>query len=288
MKRLSTCVATLVAIAIGFSTTSDLLGETIKCAGCKTEYYVIKNVADQFQESTGERLTPGKTGNKKAIGLLADGKIDFAFCCQPHHKLVTKFGIDPKKAENWTTTSIAKDPIVVVVNKQAGKDNLTIEEITKIFTGEVTNWKDIGGTDLAIQTAYLDETVESGMVPLFKEITVGKTTPLLDSAKKLGSPSQCCYFTEKEPGAITFVGFKSYQQFAEDGDKSCSAVKINGNEPSVDTVLDGQYPLVATYYLIYDKTEKSKVQPVLDFLSSAEGMEAVSTEAVAIEQEEIQ
>jgi|GEM_PF-1097838 len=284
MKRFVTC---LIAAAILFSASQSFAAGPIKCAGCKTEYYVMKNVADKFQESTGGKMAPGKTGNKKAIALLADGKIDFAFCCQPHKKLANKFGVDSTTSENWTTTSIAKDPIVVIVNDEAGKDGLTIDEITKIFTGEVTNWKELGGADMAIKTAFLDSTVESGIVPLFKETTVGKDTPLLDSAKPLGSPSQLCHFANREPGAITFVGFGSYQEFAGDEEKSCEAVKVNDVQPSVATVVDGTYPLVATYYLIYDKNETSKIQPVLDFLASDEGMEAVSMEAVAIEQEEV-
>jgi len=153
---------------------------------------------------------PGKTGNKKAIMLLADGKLAFAYTCKPHAKLAKKFQLDPATTGNWVTTEIARDPVVVVVNPSCGVTNLSVDQLKAVFSGQVANWKEVGGADLPVVTAYLDDTVESGIVTVFKEVTVGAKSSLAADAKRFPSPSQLGHLVASEAGAVTFMGLNTY------------------------------------------------------------------------------
>ena len=92
----------------------------INSAGCKTEYHLMKDLCLAYEEKTGIEIRTGKTGNKKAIELMLDGKVDFAFTCKPIEKLSQNLKLDKQKTKTWKSIAIAKDPLVIVSNMKNG------------------------------------------------------------------------------------------------------------------------------------------------------------------------
>ncbi len=272
----------LLVIICLFMSQLAYAGDSVVCAGCKTEYYLIVKLTDVLNAQQADySYKPAKTGNKKAVELMVDGKIDFAFTCKDHWKLVKKFGLDKVKTSGWCTVSVAHDPIVVVTNPDCGLSNLTKQQLCDIFSGSVSNWKAVGGADKEIKVGYLDDSVESGVVTVFKETSVGADAKLTSNATLLKAPSNLGNFCNVTSGAIVFMGMNSYKQ--EYG----RVMAIDGVSSEVANVVDGKYPLAVTYHIIYDKNKASAAEKLLDFMAGEEGTKLTNEMMVAIEQKEV-
>ncbi|MBU8870156.1 MAG: substrate-binding domain-containing protein [Gemmatimonadales bacterium] len=276
----------LSSLAVAILLVLPLLVETVqadpvRCAGCKTEHFLIQHLAAPYEALSGVKLLPGGSGNKKAILLFVDGKINFAYTCKPHVKLAKKFKLDPAATANWVSTAIAKDPIVVVANSGCGITDLTLDQLKGIFSGSIQNWNEVGGADLPIIVAHLDDSVESGVVTVFKETTVGAKANLNPLAKKLKSPPQLGSFAKATAGATTFMGLNSYE------DKFGTLVSINGANPDVANVVNGSYPLSVTYHVVYDPTQSSEAEGFLGFCATQQGQDLINEMMVAIPQKNV-
>ena len=274
------CLTLTILIALPMLVGS-VHAEPVRCAGCKTEYFLIQHLTEPYGVASGVELVPGPAGNKMAIQLFSEGKIHFAFTCKPHGKLAKKFKLDPAVTANWVTTAIAKDPIVVIVNPAAGVTDLSIDQLKGIFSGEVRNWSEVGGADLGIVVGHLDPSVESGVVTVFKEMTIGAKADLPTLASKMKSPNKLGPFVKKTRGAITFMAMNSVK-------KECTMmVSVDGVSPEVANVVNGSYPLAVTYHVVYDPTKNNEAEGFLGFCATQQGQDLISELMVAIPQKNI-
>ncbi len=272
----------MLSLIIAFSFNAARAAEQIHCAGCKTEFFLIQKITDSLnQQSNDLSYKPASTGNKKAIELMLEGKINFAFTCKTHWQLAKKFQLDKDIISSWSTVAIAHDPIIVVANPDCKVSNLTMPQLCDIFSGTITNWKDISGADLDIKVGYLDESVESGVVTVFKETSVGENNKLTANATLLKAPNNLGNFCQATPGAIVFMGMNSYDP------KYGTIISIDGNKPDVDTVTNGSYPLSVTYYIIYDKQNSLAADKLLAFIATDKGKEITNSMMIAIDLKEI-
>ena len=239
-------------------------------AGCKTEYFLLNDLASAYQDKTGQRLRVAKTGNKKAINLMLGKKIDFAFTCKPISKLSKKLKIDKNNVSSWKSIPIAKDPIIIVSNVKNGVKDISIAQLTDIFQGKIKNWKEIGGNDLPVFTSYINPELESGSLLLFKEFTVGMKGELDKKSKKLNGPSMLGNYVAATPGGITFMPLNSYSENFGD------ILDINGIKPVKENILNGKYSLSATYYLTIDGRDSKAVSDFVKYCLSEEGKKVIA------------
>jgi phosphate transport system substrate-binding protein len=239
--------------------------EPIRSAGCKTEYHLIKALSEAAAPG-GVALELGKTGNKKAMQLLAAGQLDLAFTCQPGAKLAA--GMDKAFADSLTTVAIAFDPLVVIAHPEVGVDGLTLAQVKGIAAGTITNWSAVGGKDLPIQLAWFDPTVDSGVVTVFQELTTGEA-PLTKPAKALASPEAVGNFTAGTAGAACILNLNSAKPAYG------KVLSIDGKAPDRESVRTKTYPLAVTYNLVYRQQDAAKVEPFLRFAASPEGIAVI-------------
>ena len=274
----------LIAMALAFSTYQNnaFSAEQAGCAGCKTEYFLIKEIADTLNANQSAiQYKPAKTGNKKAVELMIAQKVDFAFTCKDHWKLAKKFKLDKEKTASWKTIQIAHDPIVVIVNPDSGCKNITMNQLCGIFDGSITNWKEISGKELEIQIGYLDESVESGIVTVFKETSIGANNNLTAKATKLKAPSNLGNFCKATSGAVVFMGLNSFQE------QYGTVLSIDNIKPDSDNVKSNKYPLAATYHIIYDSKNAKAAQIMLDYIANDNGQKIINKLMIASEIKEI-
>lgn len=246
-------------------------GDTIlKSAGCKTEYFLLQDLAEAYKTKTGTTVQLGNTGNKKALALMMDRKVDFAFTCKTIDQLSGKLKLDPAVVGSWKSVPVAKDPIVIVSNRANGAQNLTREQLTDLFQGKIANWKELGGNDVAVKTAYMNPELESGVNLLFKEFTVGEKGKLDVNAELGNGPANLGHYVARTPGAVTFIGFNSYHE--EDGD----ILSIDGVAPTRENILNGTYALAATYYLTLNEKENADLTEFINFIRSEDGTKAIA------------
>lgn len=265
MIGISTAVLTLFLTAPTEARSEE--AKMLKSAGCKTEYFLLHDLSEAYKQKTGKKLQLGKTGNKKAVSLLMEDRIDFTFTCKTIDQLAAKIDLDKNAVSSWTSIPVAKDPIVIVANKENGITNLTTGQVTDIFLGKIKNWKEVGGNDLPVRTSFMNPKLESGVVLLFREF-VGEGK-LDENAQVTDGPSMSGNYVSITPGGVTFMGYNSYRE------KYGMILSIDDVAPTRENILNGKYTLSASYYLTVDDKEREGVSEFIDFALSDEGRKAI-------------
>ncbi len=178
------------------------------------------------------------------------------------------------KSLNLTDLAVARDALSIVVHPSNPINELTTEQIASIYTGAVTNWKDVGGPDESIVVASRESS--SGTFMFFQEHVLQKKD-YAASALLLPATSAIVQTVADSSGAIGYVGLGYVQEAT--GKVKVIAVKSAADAPAVtptvETVLNGQYSIARPLFLIVSKEPAGAVKGFLDFCLSEEGQKIV-------------
>ncbi len=181
---------------------------------------------------------------------------------------------DEEKASVTTEYVIAKDGVAVVVNPETTVADLTLEQIQKIYTGEITNWSEVGGADAPIVVVSREE--GSGTRGAFTEITkvAGKDAAgnEVDNTTKdalvQGSTGAVMQTVATTPNTIGYVSLGSLSD-------TVKALMVEGVSPSNETVLSGDYKISRPFVYAVNGEISEAAQAYIDFVLSAEGQKVV-------------
>ncbi len=191
---------------------------------------------------------------------------------------------DIKQEENadgsLVPVKIALDVIDIVVNPKVSVDGLTTEQVRDIFTGRITNWKDVGGADAEIIVVVRDQA--SGTREMFDEKAMGskKDAPVEPTASAIECNSNGIVreTVASKPGAIGYLS----SGYVNDKVK---VLKYNGVAPSVQTAKDKSYTLSRYLYLVTKGAAEGAAKGYIDYvLSDGFQDEVVATEYIPIKQ----
>lgn len=219
-----------------------------------------------------KNLSLSVVGGGTGVGLTAllEGTTDIAMASRD---LKTEEALQFKDAKkDIVKTLIAYDALTVIVHPENKVGQLTREQIEKIYTGEIKNWKEVGGEDLKI-VAYSRES-SSGTYEYFKEEVLDDKNYATDilSMPATGAIVQSVGQTK---GAIGYIGLayqsKSVKQLAVSYDQGKTFVA-----PSIATAKDKTYPISRPLFFMYEKVNADKVKEVIEFSTSEEGQKIVS------------
>ena len=166
----------------------------------------------------------------------------------------------------------AKDVLTVIVNPSNKVNQLTREQLKGIFTGEIKNWKDVGGDDLDI-VIYSRES-SSGTYVFFRNHVLNKKN-YSTKALLLPATGSIVQSVSQTKGAIGYIGFAYIE-------KSIKPIKVSFNkgktyiEPSIENAKNNTYPILRPLYFYYLKSSENKVSPFINFTLSKEGQAIVS------------
>ena len=164
-------------------------------------------------------------------------------------------------------TTVAYDGIALLVNPENPVKNISLEDVKKIYTGEITNWKEIGGDDAPIVVVSREE--GSGTIDAFQEIVGYESEELLKDAT-ISDGSGAVKTTVA--GNKNAIGFASFEYI----DNTVSALNINDVEPTADNVKSGDYKLSRPFILVTKEDSLTENgQKLIDFVLSAEGQQIV-------------
>jgi phosphate transport system substrate-binding protein len=243
----------------------------LKIKGSDTVLPLSQKEAETFmKKNTLAKITVTGGGSGVGIAAFVDGTTDIAMSSRKM-KMGEKIKMqDAGKA--FKEVTIAYDALSVIVNPANKVSQLTREQLEGIFTGKITNWKEVGGDDEKI-VAYSRES-SSGTFEFFKEHILNNknygTAILMMPAT--GAVVQSVSQTK---GAIGYVGFAYL-------DKNVKALKVSFdkgqsfNAPSVENAKNKSYPVVRPLFYYYLTKDEAKVKPFIDYILSAEGQKVVS------------
>ena len=262
------CVAASAALAISLAgcgsseSTSDssassdgsssTLSGTISTNGSTSMESVIGVLSEAFmEENPNVTITYDATGSGTGIECAGNGSADIG--------LASRALKDDETGLQEVT--VALDGIDVIVNPASGVTDLTLDQVTDIFTGKITNWKEVGGNDLEI--ACVGRESGSGTRDGFESITGTKDECQL--SQELTSTGAVITAVASSDNAIGYASMS-----AVDDKSGVVAVTIDGVACSEDTVLDGTYKIQRPFNFILPEDGEPSVQAqaFIDFATS--------------------
>ena len=164
-------------------------------------------------------------------------------------------------------TTVAYDGIALLVNPENTVKNISLEDVKKIYTGEITNWKDLGGDDSPIVVVSREE--GSGTRDAFQEI-VGYESEELTKDATISDGSGAVKTTVA--GNKNAIGFASFEYI----DNTVKALKVNDVEPTAENVKAGDYKISRPFILVTKEDSLTENgQKLIDFVLSTEGQQIV-------------
>ncbi|HLW30883.1 MAG TPA: PstS family phosphate ABC transporter substrate-binding protein [Aequorivita sp.] len=212
------------------------------------------------------------TGGGSGVGLssLLAGTTDIAQSSRKIKFLERQKLMDAGKS--FKEVIIAYDALAIVVNPQNKVKNLTREQLEDIFTGKITNWKQVGGEDLKI-VPYSRET-SSGTYEFFRE-SVLKNKNYMNGIMSMPATGSIIQSIGQTKGAIGYVGLAYLNSSVRAINVSYDAGKTFV-VPSMANAQNKSYPIVRPLYYYYLQKTESKVKPFIDFILSTVGQKIVS------------
>ena len=190
----------------------------------------------------------------KAYEKLINKELDLILVTSPsedEEKLAEKANVELE------VTKVVNEGFVFFLNKNNPVDSLTVEQIQKIYSGEITNWKEVGGNDKEI-TAYQrpkNSGSQTGMLDLVMKDKKIKEAPKEDIAMMMSDIIDAVSNYDNKESAIGY----SYYYYANTMYLSdeIKLLKVNGIVPNNDTIKNGEYPILTAYYIVNRKDDMS-------------------------------
>ena len=235
--------------------TETQLSGAVSTNGSTSMEKVIGALSEQFMaDNPSVKITYDATGSGAGIEAASNGSADIGISSRALK--------DEEVASGLVGTTVALDGIAIIVNAESQVADLTVEQIAKIFTGEITDWSQVGGA--AGEISCIGREAGSGTRDGFESITGTKDTCKL--AQELTSTGAVIEAVAGNPNAIGYASLSSVE-----GKDTIKAVTVGGVACTEDTVLDGSYEIQRPFVLVTkDGAELSaQAQAFFDFATSA-------------------
>lgn len=229
-----------------------------------------KEAESYMKKGNGSSITVTGGGSGVGISALLSGTTDLA---QSSRKIKMDEKLKIQEAgKSLTEVIIAYDALAVIVNTSNKVNQLTREQLEGIFTGKISNWKEVGGDDLKI-IVYSRET-SSGTYEFFKENVLNKKN-FASSALLMPATGAIVQSVSQTNGAIGYVGLAYVE-------KNVKPIKVSYNkgktfvEPNVANAKDKSYPVTRPLFYYYTKDKENIVKPFVNYILSEEGQNIVA------------
>ena len=272
MKKLI-CIALSAALALTLAACGGetkvieagaALSGTVSTDGSTSMEKVIGGLGEMFMEmNSGITFTYNPTGSGSGIKAVQEGRCDIGLASR---------NLKAEEAESGLTeTVLAYDGIAVIVNPENPVSDLDVATIAKIYTGEITNWSEVGGNDAEI--VLIGREAGSGTRDGFESIT--NTEDACQYRQELTSTGDVITAVSQNPGAIGYASVASVKD-------TVKALTVAGVAPSNETILDGSYVIQRPFVLVTkaDRSLSAAARAFFDYALSAETHEIITAAGV--------
>lgn len=244
----------------GNNSESAKLTGTVATDGSTSMEKVIGALGEAFEnQNDGVTFTYNPTGSGSGIQAVQEGRCDIG--------LSSRNLKEEEAAGGLEATILAYDGIAVIVSPENPVVDLDVETIAKLYTGEITNWKDVGGNDAPV--VLIGREAGSGTRDGFESIT--DTKEQCQYRQELTSTGDVITAVAQNPDAIGYASLASLKD-------SVKAVTVGGVAPTEDTVKDGSYVIQRPFVLVTrkDTALSDAAQAFFEFATSPDAAELIA------------
>lgn len=256
---LSTVLVSSLAVGCGSKATANKSESSkITISGSTSVGPVMEVVAEEFEKKNeGVSLEIQQVGSSAGIKNTIDGTSEIGMASRDLKDEEKQSGLNP--------TEIAIDGIALITNKNNQVKNLTVEQTKDIYTGKITNWKDVGGKDAPIVVVSREE--GSGTRDGFQEIVGFESGDLIKQAQISDGSGNIKTTVEGNENAIGYISFGYV-------DEAINALSVDGVEPTAENVKVDKYPIARPFLLVNKEDALSEQgKSLIDFILSSEGQQ---------------
>ena len=237
--------------------------EAVTTDGSTSMNKVIGALGEAFQSDSGITVTYNATGSGAGIQAVLEGRCDIG--------LASRDLKDEEKAKGLEGTVLAYDGIAIIVNPENPVNDLDLKTIAKIYTGEIKNWKEIGGNDAEI--VLIGREAGSGTRDGFESIT--DTEDKCKYRQELTSTGDVITTVASNPNAIGYASLASVKD-------TVKALTVDGVNPSEETIKNGTYVVQRPFVLVTktDVTLSESAQAFFNFITSEAAHEIITSAGV--------
>ena len=262
----------LIFVIVTMAILPQLFSQNVNCKikGSDTVLPLTQKEAEVFMKKyPGSSIMVTGGGSGVGLAALQNGTTDIAQSSRKM-KLDEKMKLQDA-GKVFTEKIIAYDALAVIVNPSNKISQLTREQLESIYTGKVTNWKDVGGDDMNI-VVYSRES-SSGTFEFFKEHVLNKKN-FAPTAMLMPATGAIVQSVSQTKGAIGYVGLAYLET-------TVKALKVSYDKgttyivPTVENAMNKTYPITRPLYYYYLNSAEKAVKPLVDFIMSTEGQNIV-------------
>jgi phosphate transport system substrate-binding protein len=257
----------ITAIMIAALSMSSVMAENVVITGSTTVLPIAQAAAEEFMKANpGVNISVSGGGSGFGVKAMIDQTCDIA----TSSRFVSQKEIGMACENNvlMAPHQVALDCVVPIVHKNNPLNNLTLDQLKGIYTGKISNWKDVGGPDQRIVVASRD--TSSGTYEVWSELVLNKER-VFPRALLQASSGAVAQLVAGNPNAIGYVGIG----YLNDDLKPLS---VNGVKATVDATLDGSYPVSRSLFMFTNGWPKGNALRFLNFLNSPQGQALVQRE----------
>ena len=247
-----------VGMLAGCGSETEKTGGTVSTDGSTSMEKVIGFLSEAYMEdNSGVTVTFNPTGSGSGIQAVQEDRCDIGLASRD---------LTEEEAETLQETVVAIDGIAIVVNPENTAADLSLEDIAGIYKGEITNWKDLGGSDAPI--VCIGREANSGTRDGFESITGTKNA--CQYAQELTSTGDVIQTVASNPNAIGYASLASVKD-------TVKAVRVDGIEANADTVKDGTYKIQRNFIFVTKKDQplSETAQAFFDFAVSSDAADLI-------------
>jgi len=252
------------AFAFKWPWSKDKEENNLSITGSTTVLPIAQKAAEVYMNQNSDvNISIRGGGSGVGIAALIDGTVEIADASRPIKDKEIESA--KEKGVNPYTNIVARDGIAVVVHPSNSIDKISIDQIKGIYTGEINNWKQLGGKSEEIVVISRDNS--SGTYAVFNKLTLDGAKVRQD-AVTVASNNAAAQTVSQTPGAIGYIGLGYLSERVK-------ALKVNGVKPTNATVNSGDYTLARPLFMYTDGKPEGLAKKFIDFIMSSEGQKIV-------------
>ncbi len=262
-KMITLMMVAVMAISALTGCGSTKTTGSVSTDGSTSMEKVIGALGEAFQNDTGISFTYNPTGSGSGIKAVQEGRCDIGLSSRDLKAEEKEAGLNG--------TVLAYDGIAVIVNPENTVSDLSLETIAKIYTGEITNWSEVGGNDAEI--VLIGREAGSGTRDGFESIT--DTEDVCQYRQELTSTGDVITTVSQNPGAIGYASVASVKD-------TVKAVTVDGISATEENIKNGSYVVQRPFVLVTksDKALSKAAQEFFNYITSADANEIISAAGV--------